>query len=930
MVTVQERASAADAKAAPTNGHAAQIAASSPMLDDALESAEAWVWEADSALRFSAILGPIERVSNLSAAELIGKPIKSAVYRPDDTRVHHYLDLLQAHRPFRDVVTAIKTRAAPRWIKASGRPIDDGAGVFQGYRGIAVDITEQMVSERSTFVAADHLINAIEFLPFSIVLCDAEDRIVLCNGATKRIVPKGGQMPVAGMRFEDLLRAHVASGLLPAAKADPERWIAERMAEHRSGNTNNIYNYNDGRWIQIIERRTRDGGIIGFRLDITEHKKREIELEQLGETLRESEEHLKHAQHISGVGSVERDLKTDVVKWSEECCRIFGYEAGRQPPSPNEFLALIHPDDRDKYKASMLASEQGRASDPLEFRVPQTDGSVRWIYCESSVRLDPNGKPTKRIAAYRDVTEERKTREALKSMAENLRHGQEVLALAQRAARMGSVERDILSGEVTWSEETYRIFGRDRHLHAPRRPEMLTLFHPEDAIKYETVMAASEEGAPVSNVLLRLVRPDGALRLLELNAIVLFDDDGVARRRISSYRDVTEERESRKALQAMAANLRRSREILAQAQRLARMGSDYRDFSNIGLSPEDLIEWSDMNYEIFGVDKKTFVATNENFLKLVHPDDRALVTRTWAEAAEGKVPAPFEYRVIRPDGALRYIYRETALTLDDNGKPLHMVGSIHDITEKRAAAEELRRKTLELEEANKELHRSNAELEQFAYVASHDLQEPLRMVASYCQLLQRRYKGNLGADADEFISYAVDGSRRMQRLINDLLSYSRVGRKGSDFETLDFTAVIDAALANLRAAIAENDATIEVADMPEIVGARPLLTQLVQNLIGNAIKFRRDGTPPIVRITASQEEAFWHIVVEDNGIGIERDYLDRVFLIFQRLHERDKYAGTGIGLAIAKKVIEYHGGRIWIDSTPGRGSRFHFTLPATA
>jgi PAS domain S-box-containing protein len=459
---------------------------------------------------------------------------------------------------------------------------------------------------------------------------------------------------------------------------------------------------------------------------------------------------------------------------------------------------------------------------------------------------------------------------------------------------------------------------------------MLTLFHPEDAAKYERVMAASENGAPVSNVLLRIIRPDGALRLLELNAIVLFDDDGIARRRISAYRDVTEEHESRKALQSMTENLRRSREILAQAQRLARMGSDYRDLRDVGFSLGDAIEWSDMNYEIFGVDKETFVATNENFLELVHPDDRDLIIRNWADVIEGKVPKPFEYRVIRPDGALRYIYRETATTCDESGKSLHMIGIIHDITEQRAAAAELRRKTLELEEINKELHRSNAELEQFAYVASHDLQEPLRMVASYCQLLQRRYKEKLGADADEFIGYAIDGSRRMQQLINDLLSYSRVGRKGSDFETLDFSEVINEALRNLHVAIAESGATIEIANMPKIVGARLLLTQLIQNLVGNAIKFHRDGVSPIVHVTASREEASWHIAVEDNGIGIEQNYLDRVFLIFQRLHERDKYAGTGIGLAIAKKVIEYHSGRIWIESTPGQGSRFHFTLPAAA
>jgi light-regulated signal transduction histidine kinase (bacteriophytochrome) len=232
-----------------------------------------------------------------------------------------------------------------------------------------------------------------------------------------------------------------------------------------------------------------------------------------------------------------------------------------------------------------------------------------------------------------------------------------------------------------------------------------------------------------------------------------------------------------------------------------------------------------------------------------------------------------------------------------------------------------------LKKSEQEFRRSNAELEQFAYVASHDLQEPLRMVASYCQMLQRRYKDKLDGDANEFIGYAAEGAGRMQRLINDLLAYSRVGRQGGDPAPLDFAELVKAALANLQAAIADSGARIDVAEMPRVTGVRLQLTQLLQNIIGNAIKFRRDGVVPRISISAAPDGAMWRFTIEDNGIGIEKEYLDRVFLIFQRLHERNKYPGTGIGLAIAKKVIEHHGGRIWIESTPGQGSRLNFTLP---
>ena len=203
------------------------------------------------------------------------------------------------------------------------------------------------------------------------------------------------------------------------------------------------------------------------------------------------------------------------------------------------------------------------------------------------------------------------------------------------------------------------------------------------------------------------------------------------------------------------------------------------------------------------------------------------------------------------------------------------------------------------------------------------------MVASYCQLLQRRYKGKLDQDADEFIGYAVEGASRMQRLINDLLTYSRVGRRGGTFKPLALGEVVDLALANLKGAISEAGATVEIGELPTVNGDRTQLALLFQNLMSNAIKFRREE-PVRVRIATAREGEHWHVIVEDNGIGIEQEYVERVFLIFQRLHERSKYPGTGIGLAIAKKVVEHHGGRIWIESTPGQGSRFHFTIPAIA
>ena len=230
-----------------------------------------------------------------------------------------------------------------------------------------------------------------------------------------------------------------------------------------------------------------------------------------------------------------------------------------------------------------------------------------------------------------------------------------------------------------------------------------------------------------------------------------------------------------------------------------------------------------------------------------------------------------------------------------------------------------------LEESVAELGRSNADLQQFAYVASHDLQEPLRMVSSYTQLIARRYKGKLDADADEFIAFAVDGANRMQRLILDLLAYSRVNTAGRQFEPTAMETVLKAALNNLTDAVKESQAIITHDPLPAVMGDDKQLAQLFQNLLSNAVKFG-GAQPPRIHISAKQTDGEWLFSVRDHGIGLDPQYADRIFVIFQRLHTREEYPGTGIGLAICKKIVERHGGRIWVESELGKGATFYFTM----
>jgi PAS domain S-box-containing protein len=262
---------------------------------------------------------------------------------------------------------------------------------------------------------------------------------------------------------------------------------------------------------------------------------------------------------------------------------------------------------------------------------------------------------------------------------------------------------------------------------------------------------------------------------------------------------------------------------------------------------------------------------------------------------------------------------EIMLSPLESAEGILVTAAIRDITTRKKAEENLLHKV-------EELNRSNEELGQFAYIASHDLQEPLRMVASYTQLLSRRYKGKLDADADEFIAFAVDGASRMQRLIQDLLAYSRVGTKGRDLLDTSGEEALQRALINLRGAVEESGAVVTHDPLPTVWADETQLIQLFQNLVGNGIKYQNGGVPRVHISAARNDGKKWIFSVKDNGLGIDSQYFDKIFGMFQRLHKREEFSGTGIGLAICKKIVERHGGSISVESQPGHGSTFRFAL----
>ena len=294
--------------------------------------------------------------------------------------------------------------------------------------------------------------------------------------------------------------------------------------------------------------------------------------------------------------------------------------------------------------------------------------------------------------------------------------------------------------------------------------------------------------------------------------------------------------------------------------------------------------------------------------EFIHPEDLDATHAEFEWLQEGWATENFESRWRCKDGDYRWLSWTTCFISEEG----LLYAAAHDVTPYKRVEEELRR--------------SNKELEHFAYIASHDLQEPLRMVASYVQLLERRYRGRLDSDADDFIHYAVDGTKRMQKLIEDLLIYSRTGKRGSGFEPVNCGVALEQALLNLEYTIQSEQASITSDALPMVTADFFQMTQLFQNILGNSLKFHGEQ-PPRIHISVRKEQHEYIFCVRDNGIGIQPAFFERIFILFQRLHTHDQYPGTGIGLALCKKIIECHQGRIWIEPVTGEGAALCFSLP---
>jgi PAS domain S-box-containing protein len=435
----------------------------------------------------------------------------------------------------------------------------------------------------------------------------------------------------------------------------------------------------------------------------------------------------------------------------------------------------------------------------------------------------------------------------------------------------------------------------------------LEMLFPSDRVAASMVLIRKAlEGERWESVEINIQHLDGTVRTLLWNSATVYAPDAktpVAT--IAQGYDITERKRAEGALRESEDRFRATFEQAAVG--IAQVGLDGR--------------WLRVNQrlcDIVGYTREELLRFT--FQDITHPDDLDSDLAFFRQVLAGEISTySMEKRYYRKDRSLVWVNLTVGVVRDEEGTPQYFVSVVEDIAKRKQAEESLSTVMLDLE-------RSNKDLEQFAYVASHDLQEPLRKVASFTQLLAERYADRLDADARQFIAYAVDGAHRMQRLINDLLAYSRVGTRGVRFAPVNCETVFAYAVANLEVAIKESGAVVTRDALPTVTGDEVQLVQLFQNLIGNGIKFH-GVAPPCVHVSVTRQEKEWIFQVRDNGIGIDPQYFDRLFVIFQRLHAMAQYPGTGIGLAISKKVVERHGGRIWVESEPERGASFFFSIP---
>jgi PAS domain S-box-containing protein len=642
--------------------------------------------------------------------------------------------------------------------------------------------------------------------------------------------------------------------------------------------------------------------------NFTEAKRDKGVRKQAELALQESEEQFRILATHAPVGIFQADARGRCVFVNHKCLELTGLSFAQA--LDRGWQGAIHPEDRALVFQAWAETVRTRGEFALEFRLQTPQGRVNWVAGNAVVVQGELGATTGFFGTLTDINQLKQLeldmsidRQQLAAFFSQSLDGFFFMMLDRPIVWNETIDREAALDYAFEHQQITRVNGAMLAQYGATEAEFIGYtprdFFPRDLETGRQIWTKLFDRGRL-HIETYEYKLDGTPMWIEGDYICLYDPHDRIVGHFGVQRDITARKQEQEDLSRISSALSNAVEGISQLDAQGRyLMVNHAYAKMVGYHPDFLVgqEWQ----------------------ITVHPDDLPQVMAAYAVMLEtGKVEVAA--RGIRQDGSIFYKQLMMIADYDLQGQLTGHYCFMKDISDRQLAEAEIARQ-------QQELQRSNLELQQFAYVASHDLQEPLRMITSYLELLEHRYKGQLDDRADKFIAYAVDGAARMQTLIQDLLSYSRVGTQSKPFTAVDCESIVKDTLANLQVAIAESNATITIDPLPQVTGDAIQLTQVFQNLIGNAIKFRRADNPPQIHIGVCKDRDDWLFSIRDNGIGIDGKYIDRIFVIFQRLHSRTDYSGTGIGLAVCKKIVERHGGKIWVESALNCGSTFYFTIP---
>lgn len=792
------------------------------------------------------------------------------------------------------------------WTDVSYTPVFNQEGKLTAFQGIHRNITERKALEEALRESERKHRLLVENTHDIIYMVDKEGVFTYVSPAWTRLLGHE-QDQVIGKPAHQFIHHKDYPVCIEFRQALIEQRKGPRYVEYRVRHANGAWYWHASSGTRLDDRDGLYNGYYGVARDITERKKAE-------EALRESEKRYRLLVDSIGDMILYVDLASVKISYISPSVKLLLGYSSEELLGENASV-LMCPQDYEtliKYIASIANNvNHGTYSEHPVFETDliRKDGTAVKVEATFSWIRNEAGEIIAVQSVNRDITERKRIQEVLREseqkfqlLAENMNDFLWIADPHTLEFRYLSPGLQKLTG---YTPEEFKSLKPPDFFTPTSRKILLGSFRKAVA---DATAGRSMEYLPIE---IQAKAKDGTTIWEEVNYSLVINADGVVTALQGINRDITERKKA-------AEDLRKSEE------RYRLLADNMSDFIF-------LIELPSLKclYVSPSVQKATGYSVEEvmnmSVASLNFPEDyqrlHHYIMHTMKAAELGKEPesVTFDGRVICKDGSVIWVEAVFSWIRDGSGRIIAGQSANRDITERKKAEEVLAARTADLA-------RSNAELEHFAYIASHDLQEPLRMVASFTELLARRYQGKLGSDADEFISYAVDGAKRMKQLINDLLAYSRVGTRGNPLIATDCRAVLAQAKTNLAMVIEENRAMITAEELPTIDGDEVQLTQLFQNLIGNAVKFH-GHEPPAIEIRAEKQNEEWLFSVADNGIGIEPQHYENIFTIFTRIHGRKDYPGTGIGLAICKKIVERHGGRIWVTSGNGHGSTFFFTLP---